>query len=87
MAPGNSWEAHVARLGFVLGSAIKAGENSGRKLRPDFTVLALQTAKLNHPKDEIRLALPPLAAGEKAIAVWVTRTNDLEPVQAVGGWL
>lgn len=84
---GKSWEAHVARLGFDLDSAIKAGENSGRTLRHDFTVITLQAVQFNDPKDEIRLALPPRTAGEKAIAVWVTEKNKLDPVQAVGGWL
>jgi len=33
------------------------------------------------------LALAAARPGEKGLAIWVTEENQLEPVQAVGGWL
>ncbi len=82
-------DLHVARLGFGLNINVKAGENSGRKLLHDFVVLSLETVKMNAGKADVRLpALPPQAADARtAIAAWVTEPGQLEPIQAVGGWL
>lgn len=83
-------DLHVARLGFGMNINVKAGENSGRKLQHDFVVLSLETAKLTGGKSESRL---PVAAGQKdtssrgAIVAWVTEPGQIEPIQAVGGWL
>ncbi len=83
-------DLHVARLGFGLNINVKAGENSGRKLQHDFVVLALETTKLNGGKAELRV---PVAAGKaeastrSAIVAWVTEPGQLEPIQAVGGWV
>jgi hypothetical protein len=75
-----------------LGSDVKAGENTGRHLKHDFAVLKL----VKQPfmvKDSGFNGVFTMAAGQNspegslALAVWVTRTGHLEPVQAVGGWI
>ncbi len=83
-------ELHVARLGFGLNINVKAGENSGRKLLHDFVVLGLETAKMTGGKTETRL---PVAAGQQdaklryGLSAWITEPGQIEPIQAVGGWL
>lgn len=83
-------DLHVARLGFGLNINVKAGENSGRKLLHDFVVLSLETTKMNGGKAEVRAPIPTGkgdASSRSAIAAWVTEPGQLEPLQAVGGWL
>jgi hypothetical protein len=77
-------DIHVAMLGFDLATKVTAGENSGRSLRHDFVVLTLANQKLADGKAEVHLPVDPRAS---AIAAWVTASNPLEPIQAVGGWL
>jgi hypothetical protein len=79
-------ELHVARLGFDLSTNVKAGENSGRKLRHDFVVLSLERAPMQSGKAQLNL--PSAAASTRtALAAWITAPGELEPIQATGGWL
>jgi hypothetical protein len=82
---GKNWQANVALLGFDLDTAVKAGENSGRTLRHDFIVLALQSSPLK--TDETKIILAPAKPQGKGIAVWIAEAGQLTPVQATGGWL
>ena len=86
----HSYEIHLARLGFGLGGQVTAGENSGRKLVHDFVVLGLTNEGMKSGVKELRLpassSLSP-ANSRSAIAAWVTLAGQMEPVQAVGGWL
>ncbi|MEP6956316.1 MAG: DUF1223 domain-containing protein, partial [Chthoniobacterales bacterium] len=85
-----SLELHVARLGFGLNINVKAGENSGRKLLHDFVVLSLETTPMSAGQAELRAPLPTgpgAAATRSAIVAWVTEAGQLEPLQAVGGWV
>jgi hypothetical protein len=77
-------DLHVATLGFDLTTKIGAGENSGRNLRQDFVVLSLANQKMSAGKAEFAFNPDPRAG---AIAAWITSPNQLEPIQAVGGWL
>lgn len=84
-------DVHVARLGFDLSINVKAGENSGRKLLHDFVVLSLANEKMTGGKAEVHLPPPasglPAANARGAIVAWITAPGQLEPIQAVGGWL
>jgi len=85
-------EAHVALLGCGVHSRIAGGENNGRQLQHDFVVLAHRSASMknNSGSAQTDVALDSLGRGdvaEKAIAVWITRENQLPPLQATGGWL
>jgi hypothetical protein len=87
------YEFHAALLGFELTSDVKAGENRGRKLDHDFVVLKLE--KVASRRENIgfqanfTLSVPDrlIATKSHGIAVWVTLTNNPEPLQAVGGWI
>ena len=87
---GRRYEIHLARLGFGLGGQVTAGENNGRKLMHDFVVLGLTNEAMKSGAKELRLpaasSLAP-ANSRSAIAAWVTQTGQMEPIQAVGGWL
>jgi hypothetical protein len=87
---GRHYEIHLARLGFALNADVTAGENSGRKLVHDFVVLGLTnevmksgTKELLFPADSSK----PAAGSRSAVAAWVTQSGQMEPIQAVGGWL
>ena len=82
---GAGFELHVARLSFDLKTNVTAGENNGRKLRHDFVVLSLTSEKMSQGKAQLQLGTPDARTG--AIAAWVTVADQIEPIQAVGGWL
>jgi hypothetical protein len=87
---GRHYEIHVARLGFALGADVTAGENNGRKLVHDFVVLGLTNEGMKSGMKELRLpaeSLKQVANSRSAIAAWVTQAGQIEPIQAVGGWL
>src|SRR5215471_18027823 len=91
-ADASAFDFHAVLLGFGLSSEVKAGENRGRKLQHDFVVLMLAKASSKRDGDpfQAELALIPashLLPKRFAIAGWVTRRGDLQPLQAVGGWL
>ena len=87
---GRHYEIHVARLGFALGVDVTAGENNGRKLVHDFVVLGLTNEGMKSGSKELRLPAESsrqVANSRSAIAAWVTQAGQIEPIQAVGGWL
>jgi len=87
---GSHYEIHLARLGFALSADVTAGENSGRKLMHDFVVVGLTNEGMKAGVKELKLPVvsaPPVAGSRSAIAAWVTQPGQLEPIQAVGGWL
>jgi hypothetical protein len=82
------YTVQAAILGGGIVSAVRAGENEGRTLHHDFIALALKTAPLRNGRAELTLRVPAVAdVPHHALAVWVTRTGELTPVQATGGWL
>jgi hypothetical protein len=89
---GETYEAHAALLASGLTSDVKAGENKGRRLEHDFIVTRLKSSLLssdgNKAQGSFELTLPEgELAKSSALAVWVTRSGSLEPLQATGGWL
>jgi hypothetical protein len=85
-----SLQVELALLGGDLVSDVKRGENSGRKLRHDFTVLHYFSAPLRAEGGRFSVEIP-LAAREidapVALAAWVTPGEAQPPIQATGGWL
>jgi hypothetical protein len=81
-----AWQAHVATLGLALETDVRAGENSGRRLRHDFVALSLRSLALHPGTNFATLTLPLPDEGEKAIAIWITQADHSAPVQATGGW-
>jgi hypothetical protein len=87
---GRHYEIHVARLGFALGADVTAGENSGRKLVHDFVVLGLTNEGMKSGATEMKLpaaSTQQAANSRSAVAAWVTLAGQIEPIQAVAGWL
>ena len=83
-------QVEIALLGGNLESDVKRGENSGRKLRHDFTVLHLATAALTSSGKDFAasFSLPEKTTDTPtALAAWVTTGDAQPPIQATGGWL
>ncbi len=80
-------DLHVAVLGFDINTAVKRGENRGRKLAQEFVVLGYR--RYPSPNGRWQADLPPQVAHDarRGIAAWVTRAGRPEPLQATGGWL
>ncbi len=86
-APGD-YRVHAALLGAGIVSKVKSGENRGETLRHEFVALALVAHPLSAGQAEFALPDAPAAGQARlALAVWITRRDALEPLQATGGWL
>jgi len=88
-SPGH-YDIHVARLGFSLTADVTAGENTGKKLSHDFVVLGLTNETIKSGAKELKLPASSTKSAvdpRTAIAAWVTPAGQIEPIQAVGGWL
>jgi len=84
--------ANVAVLGFGLEQYVKRGENTGRTLAHEFVVLGFDEEKLKQKDGTYRAvaklrAMKDPAAKRYALAVWVSRPGQLNPIQATGGWI
>ena len=93
-AAPKSLQVELAILGGNLESDVQRGENRGRKLHHDFTVLHLATSALTSaltsagPACTASLLLPEkLSDTPLALAAWVTAGDGQPPLQATGGWL
>ncbi|HKK15311.1 MAG TPA: DUF1223 domain-containing protein [Gammaproteobacteria bacterium] len=82
---------NIAILGFGLETQVKAGENRGKTLHHDFTVLGLVQRMMKREGDSFTVSggLPDVsvAAPHMAVAAWVNGHGDQTPLQATGGWL
>jgi hypothetical protein len=80
----------LALLGGGLQSNVTRGENGGRKLRHDFTVLHFASAPL-HGEGGRFTATVPLSSKTSdppvALAAWIIPGEAQPPIQATGGWL
>lgn len=87
------WDLNVAVLGFDLATEVRAGENRGRTLKHQFTVLDHQRTRVHHREARIEFdpaairQQAPVLPGRLGLAVWVTPKGSLKPLQATGGWL
>lgn len=86
------YEVTAALLVSDLGSEVTAGENSGRHLKHDFAALSLITRPLADKGDGFQGTFtiddhPKGITGQLALAIWVTHSGQLQPLQATGGWL
>jgi hypothetical protein len=91
-AAGTRYEIHAALLAGGIVSNVQAGENSGRQLQHDFVVVDLLqiglTTSNGVAKGRFIINAPKVNAGKtRALVAWVTQADELEPVQATGGWL
>ena len=81
--------AHAVILAMGVASKVTRGENRGRELRHDFVaVTPSQHALLRDGRAEIILPTRTEASASKfALAVWITRGDELSALQATGGLL
>ena len=83
--PGD-FTAHIALLGKGYVSKISAGENKGETLRQDFVVHKFISANLVRGKTEFSIEQKKFNPPDGfAVALWITKTNSMIPLQAVGG--
>lgn len=82
---------NIAVLGFDLTTQVEAGENRGRQLQHDFTVLGYKTAPMSAVDDgyagTTQLPHVSIRTPRSGIAVWISNAGDLTPLQATGGWI
>ena len=82
---------NVAVLGFDIKTDVRSGENHGKELKHDFTVLGYKTIPLykNDTAYNVMTELPDIVetAPRMAVSAWINRENDMTPIQAAGGWL
>jgi hypothetical protein len=86
------YEVTAALLVSETSSDVKGGENAGRHLNHDFAALSLITRPLASQTNGFHGKFviddnPKGITGHFALAAWVTRSGQLEPLQATGGWL
>lgn len=82
-----SGTVHAVLLGFGLESAVRAGENAGRRLRHEFVALDHVERPLVDGKAAIALNAPRgLSPSRYGLAVWV-EGKDGQPLEAWGSWL
>jgi len=91
-AAGGGYEIHAALLAGGLSSDVRAGENGGRTLAHEFAALDLIQIGMTTSNGvaQGKFILDSARHHQEsvlALAVWVTRAGELEPLQATGGWL
>ena len=90
-ASDEQWDIHLALLGNGLVSNVRAGENAGKALRHNFTVLKYDRMRMSGDNNTVRAEGDMPRTNEKAsrlaLAAWVTKHNQIVPIQATGGWL
>lgn len=86
------WTVHGALLGLGVRTRIEAGENIGKTLYQDFVALRSDQKPMESTREGYRATVRlPFKGGSGtvskdglALAVWVSRQEDLLPVQAAG---
>ena len=89
---------NLVLLGFDLQTEVKSGENRGRTLRHDFTVLTWQQENLPavtsgyYARNTYLPFVPPSAQQgpappRQAVVAWLNRLETQHPIQAAGGLL
>jgi len=86
------YEVHAALLANGVATDVGAGENRGRKLNHDFAVARFVTVPMRRVEGIWRgqfVLSPPshFPTTDAAVAIWISERENLQPVQAVGGWI
>ncbi len=81
-------ELHVVILGFDLYTDIRRGENRNKRLRQEFVALSHEKYKSSDGHWSVKLdKIPNNGSKRIGIALWLTKTGSIAPIQATGGWL
>lgn len=89
---GSDIDLHVALLGMDIETDVQAGENRGNTLGHDFVVLNYESTRMGGDTESgmtatLELGEPSNAAGNWAIAAWVSTSKNQAPIQATGGYI
>ncbi len=87
LAQDSGLEVHAVVLVFDARTDVKRGENSGKVLTHDFTVLAYERKVLKEGSAVLNLNPKVEDSGRRGAAVWISLKDDPSPLQAVGGYL
>jgi len=87
----DSWQAHIALLGFGVRSDVSAGENFGKTLNHNFVVLDYTQNNLANDEGELTAEMgvnvpSDIESEQYGIAVWVTHQSSPQPIQSTGGY-
>ena len=79
----------VAPLGMGLKSNVKRGENRNKQLYHEFVALDWQKIAMTFENNQwvATLNFPKDAHKAQAISAWISNSNSLIPIQAVGGYI
>ncbi len=78
----------LAILGFDLTTDVKSGENHGKNLEQQFVVLNHVTAFSENGRWSVNLtSLNHRNTQRIGLAVWISKDDELTPIQATGTWL
>lgn len=79
---------NVALLGVGLSTKIASGENAGRELKHDFSVLGWTAQASTNVQWSLSLPTPTITGARRyAVALWISRPGSGVPLQAAGAWL
>ncbi len=79
---------NVALLGTGIKTHVQSGENSGELFTEDFVVLNFKTLTSKNGEWTVALNIQsPFKVQRYALAIWVNKINNLQPIQATGGWI
>ena len=80
---------HWALLGHGLATSVTRGENSGKALKNNFTVLSHRQKPLTRKQErfqaEVKIAPTAIKAPEYALVFWLTTGHSQAAIQATGG--
>jgi hypothetical protein len=90
--PNARYEIHAALLAGGIVSNVNAGENNGRRLEHDFVVMSLLQIGMTTSDGVangrfVINAAKSNAGTTRALVVWVSLADEIQPMQATGGWL
>ena len=79
---------NIAILATGIKTTVKKGENAGRVLPQDFTVLNLQSKKSFSGYWVMELPESSFPDNSRpALVAWVNKEGSQQPLQVTGGWL
>lgn len=84
----NNVVLNVALLGVGIETKIDRGENKNRTLKQEFVALTHNVYTPNNGQWEINLPTHNSTDAKRyALAIWVSRANDISPIQSTGYWI
>jgi len=84
---GGPYSAQIVPLKMNATSRVTAGENRGRTLTHQFIAMNLVRTDLNQSGENFGATVSCSTDKADALAVWITRSGSLTPIQAAGGLL